>query len=778
MSMIGFGSSPRSAVSRAAAGAVTFGLLALVAWSSSPSKAVPDPVAIDAPASVFSSGRAMAHLARIAHTAHPTGSPEHTRVREYLMRQFRELGHDPVVQTATSYSVGPRGIPRAATVRNILVRIRGTGTGPAVLVTAHYDSAGISVGAADDGAGVVAILEAVRALGTGPSLANDVIVLISDAEELGLLGARAFADEHPWMNDVAVVLGFEMRGAAGPSIMFETGINNGWVIEAFRDADPSPLANSISWEVYRRMPNSGDFTVFKAHGKQGLIFAGIGKPNVYHQAYDSVENLSEATLQHHGVHALALLRHFGNADLTSVDAPDVNFISLPVLGMIVYGEAWNWVFGGLVVAGWALVVVVAMRRRPVAMPILAGIGASLLYLVCIPFAASGLFAWRRDDHPELGALAAGQFHSEGWYVLAIAAFALAAGALLFGLLRRRFAPEGLAAGALLIPMLLAAAATFAIPFGAMNLQWPVLAGCVAVVSLTTARQRERLSLGPWLGVTAGAVAALVVLVPLIEVLWLALPLPPLWAVLIGLTVLVLLPAIGLVSARWYVVPAIGTLAGVAFLVVADRHAAPTVERPAPATLVYLLDNEDGTAYWGSDPERTDADPGVQWVSKHVGEFGATLDGGFGLPPYSVAPAPHVEAAPPEVVLVQSDPDVTELSVRSRIGAEMMLILSVAEEMRPVAVGGKRLPEGQDHLEHWGLPSEAAGVRLDFEVPDGRDVLRFLVVEHLLRPEELLGDAYFAMPSELAPNIRRFSHRAVIRTPVAVDLRSGQVRMGD
>ena len=599
MIMIAFGSSPRSALSRAAVGATTFALLALVAWSSSPSRAVPDPVAIDAPASVFSSGRAMAHLARIAHTAHPTGSPEHTRVREYLMRQFRELGHDPVVQTDTSYSPQLAGaatvLVRAATVRNILVRIRGTGAGPAVLVTAHYDSDEIAVGAADDGSGVVAILEAVRALGTGPPLANDVIVLISDAEEIDLLGAHAFAG-HPWMNDVAVVLGFEMRGGAGPSIMFETGIDNGWVIEAFRDADPSPFANSLAWEVYQRMPHATDYTVFRAEGKQGLNFAGIGKPHVYHQVYDSVANLSEATLQHHGVHALALLRHFGNADLTSVDAPDVNFISLPVLGMIVYGAAWNWVFGGLVVAGWTLVVVVAMRRRPVAMAILAGIGASLLYLACVAFAASGLFAWRRDDHPEFGALAAGQFHSEGWYVLAIAAFALAAGALLFGLLRRRFAPEGLAAGTLLIPMLLAVAATFAIPFGAMNLQWPVLAGCVAVVSLTTARQRERLSLGPWLGVTAGAVAALVVLVPLIEMLWLAVNAPWAWAaiaVLIGLAVLVLLPAIELVSARWHLVPAISALAAVAFLVVADQHAAPTVERPAPRDACVLARQRSG-----------------------------------------------------------------------------------------------------------------------------------------------------------------------------------------
>lgn len=108
-------------------------LLAAVAWLSTLTHFTPDPVSADAPQSEFSSARAMAHLHEIARAAHPTGSPEHTRVREYLLRQFRVLGHEPQVQTTTVMRSS-----RAATVRNVLVRIPGTEPeSPAVLVTAH-----------------------------------------------------------------------------------------------------------------------------------------------------------------------------------------------------------------------------------------------------------------------------------------------------------------------------------------------------------------------------------------------------------------------------------------------------------------------------------------------------------------------------------------------------------------------------------------------------------------------------------------------------------------
>ena len=67
--------------------------------------------------------------------------------------------------------------------------------------------------------------------------------------------------------------------------------------------------------------------------------------------------------------------------------------------------------------------------------------------------------------------------------------------------------------------------------------------------------------------------------------------------------------------------------------------------------------------------------------------------------------------------------------------------------------------------------------LDFEVGPGDSVLRFAVIEHHLRPGELVGGTVFARPPELAPNIRMMSDRAMIRTVVSVDLVSGVVTLG-
>ena len=152
-----------------ARGPITLALLLIMAWFSSSFRAIPSPVPASAPESVFSSARAMSHLVRIAAEAHPPGSPAHADVREYLLAQLRALGHEPSVQTTTSTPPGG-SFTRAATVRNVLARIPGSQPGgPAVLVTAHYDSREIALGAGDDGSGVVTILETLRALGGPPA---------------------------------------------------------------------------------------------------------------------------------------------------------------------------------------------------------------------------------------------------------------------------------------------------------------------------------------------------------------------------------------------------------------------------------------------------------------------------------------------------------------------------------------------------------------------------------------------------------------------------------
>lgn len=771
-------------------GYVTLGLLLVVAWFSSSFRTIPSPVPATAPDSVFSSGRAMSHLVRIASEAHPPGSPAHADVREYLLGQLRALGHEPSVQTATSAPSGEY-FTRVATVRNILARVPGSQPGGrAVLVTAHYDSREIALGAADDASGVVAILESLRALGAGPPLRNDLIVLITDAEELGLLGAEAFVAEHPWMNDVALVISIEMRGGGGPSMMFETGAENGWVIDALRRANPRPAANSIAFEIYQRMRNDTDFTPFKEAGKQGLNFAGIARAHVYHQVYDSPENLDEGTLQHHGVQVLAMLREFGNADLSAVNAPDKSYLSVPFAGLVTYGTFWIWVLGFATVVLWGVALVVVRLGGARIGGFVAGFLASVVQLGGIAAATYFLFAWRRGAHPEFGALDAGAFHSEGWYVLAIVGVAFVLATLSLTVLRRWFATDELAVGAMFLPVAVAVLSTVRYPMAAVNFQWPALAGCVGALVVTKVAANGRAGLWRWIGAVIAALPVVVVLTPLTEAVWLAMGLGPrpVVAALAGLLLLQIVPLLDTLREPngWWAPVAGLVLAGV-FLAVGMSTARPSADRPAPSTLVYLMDRETGSVWWGTDPDRDDSDPGVAWAAAAVGPFDAEGSGEAreavrSFTPvvvrYALAAAESAEIPVPDVAVV-TDTAVRDgllrVSVTSRIGAEMMLFRPGDTGTRLAAINGKTVPGGAGswHMEHWGEPE--GGVLLDFEpVADGDGVVRFAVIEHHLRPGELVGNTIFARPDNLAPNIRKLSDRAMIRTMVSVDAATGEV----
>src|SRR5947209_2893285 len=221
------------AKANAATALAAFLFLAALAWVSialaGPPRAVPE----SAPASEFSSALALRHVRAIAQKAHPTGSDEIERVRRYVLGELAALGVGAEVQTAEVVPrQGPAGWPvPAARVRNIVARVPGTAAGgKALMLAAHYDSVPTGPGASVDGAGVATLLETLRALKSGPPLRNDLILVFTDAEELGLLGARGFADEHPLMKDVGLVLNFEARGAGGPSLMFETSDGNGALI--------------------------------------------------------------------------------------------------------------------------------------------------------------------------------------------------------------------------------------------------------------------------------------------------------------------------------------------------------------------------------------------------------------------------------------------------------------------------------------------------------------------------------------------------------------------
>jgi hypothetical protein len=318
----------------------------------------PLPLPADAPAGEFSAGRAMVTVRAIAQRPHPVGSADHDRVRDYVLGEFRRLGLTPETQAGT-------GVFRRYTgkVENIVARLPGTASTRPVMLAAHYDSTRRGPGAGDDAHGVAVLLETLRALGQSPRLRNDVIFLVTDGEEAGLLGAALFMSGHPWRGEPGVVLNFEARGTGGAATMFETSQNNAWLVRALRTAVPAANATSFAYEVYRRMPNDTDLSVFKRDGLAGMNFAFIEHPEWYHRPQDDPGHLDLRSVQEQGRYALALTREFGARDLNQPPSGDAVYFPTLVTGLIVYSTAWVQPLAWFTAAALLAAAAAGWRRR-------------------------------------------------------------------------------------------------------------------------------------------------------------------------------------------------------------------------------------------------------------------------------------------------------------------------------------------------------------------------------------------------------------------------------
>ena len=131
----------------------------------------------------FSAGRAMRLLREIAGAPRPLGSAAAARARDRIVAELDELHLAPHVQIASAAAAQNGRV--AGTIRNVVARLPGRDPSRVVLLVAHYDSVPVAAGAADDGGGVVTLLETARALAAGLRPRNDVIFLFTDGEERG-----------------------------------------------------------------------------------------------------------------------------------------------------------------------------------------------------------------------------------------------------------------------------------------------------------------------------------------------------------------------------------------------------------------------------------------------------------------------------------------------------------------------------------------------------------------------------------------------------------------
>lgn len=407
-------------------------ILALLTWVSFYSLMPREASTKDAPLTEFSTERAMEQLKIIAEKPHYIGSDAHAEVRDYIITQLEEMGLETQVQNDFTmsqwYTMG--NLVRA---KNIVARIKGTNSSKSLLVMSHYDSAphSKSHGASDAGSGVVTVLESVRAfLAIGEKPKNDIIILFTDAEEIGLHGATLFVKEHPWAKDVGVALNFEARGSGGPSNMIvETNGGNKELIKGFAEASPEySVATSLMYSIYKMLPNDTDSTVLREYGDiDGFFFAFIDDHFDYHTSNDTWERLNPETLEHQGSYLLPLMNYFAQEDLSQLKSEeDYVYFDIALFDFVSYPFFWIWPMVIIAFLIFIALVIKGIKNKSLQFKAIGKGFLALLISLIAPLLVVFLFGWLWPFiYPQYGDMLPVFIYNGHWYTAAFVTMSLA-----------------------------------------------------------------------------------------------------------------------------------------------------------------------------------------------------------------------------------------------------------------------------------------------------------------------------------------------------------------
>ena len=587
-----------------------FFLLILTIWYSfyslMPSEMEPDTI----PDTEFSAQRALVAVKEMSKEPHYIGSAAHATVRQYLVDELTKLGLEVELQAGFVYD--NRQMDRPI---NILARIEGSQEGKAMLVLSHYDSALVpSYGASDAASGVAAILESLRAyLASGATPKNDIVILFSDAEEVGLDGAKLFVREHPWAKDIAFSVNYEARGSGGVgNMILETNQGNSELVKTYVDANvPYPVGSSLFYSVYKMLPNDTDSTILREEGDiDGFFFAFIDDHFDYHTANDNYENLYRNTLQHQGSYLLPLLYYYGDADLSNLKSDtDYIYFSAPFIKMVKY--PFSWITPMLILAILILLILVYNGLKRGSLHGKAMGRGTLIFLGALIVAGLvGVYGWKLilSIYPQYNEIQHGFKYNGHDYV---AAFVLLTLALLF-FLYKRFG-KGLTVGNMLVGplvvwILISGLLGFYLQGGAYFIV-PVYFTLIALFVLT--RQEKPNPLLLWIL----CVPAIFIFAPLIQFFPVGLGSDHVFISTIFTVLLfgLCLPLIGFFRLR-KILAYLFLLGGVGYLIAAHSSSDYSETRQKPNSLIYYQDADAGKSYWLTYDKDLD-----EWTSNYLSE---------------------------------------------------------------------------------------------------------------------------------------------------------------
>ncbi|CAK6434007.1 unnamed protein product [Pipistrellus nathusii] len=303
----------------------------------------------------FDARQARDHLEHITSIGpRTTGSPENEILTvHYLLEQIKliEVQSNSLhkisvdVQRPTgSFSIDFLGgfTSYYDNITNVVVKLEPRdGAQHAVLANCHFDSVANSPGASDDAVSCSVMLEVLHVLSTSSeALHHAVIFLFNGAEENVLQASHGFITQHSWANSIRAFINLEAAGVGGKELVFQTGPENPWLVQAYVSTAKHPFASVVAQEVFQSgiIPSDTDFRIYRDFGNiPGIDLAFIENGYIYHTKYDTADRILTDSIQRAGDNILAVLKYLATSDVlvSSSKYRHGNMVFFDVLGLFV-----------------------------------------------------------------------------------------------------------------------------------------------------------------------------------------------------------------------------------------------------------------------------------------------------------------------------------------------------------------------------------------------------------------------------------------------------------
>ncbi|CAI5796570.1 Hypothetical predicted protein [Podarcis lilfordi] len=307
------------------------------------------------PGEDFSAPRARTYLENItAIGPRAVGSPENEIFTvNYLLEQVKAIetqsSHVHTISVDIQRPTGTFSIDFLGgftsyydNVTNVVVKLEPrTGAEHSVLSNCHFDSVPHTVGASDDAVSCSVMLEILHTLSKSPKpLQHAVIFLFNGAEESVLQASHGFITQHPWAKSVRAFINLEAAGVGGKELVFQTGPENPWLVQAYISAAKHPFGCVVAQEVFQSgiIPAETDFRIYRDFGNvPGIDLAFIENGYIYHTKYDTADRILTDSIQRAGDNILGVLKYLAESDklAKSHEYRHGNVVFFDVFGMFV-----------------------------------------------------------------------------------------------------------------------------------------------------------------------------------------------------------------------------------------------------------------------------------------------------------------------------------------------------------------------------------------------------------------------------------------------------------